>query len=75
MPPSRSGADSERSPTIYGPGIVYDADGNPLGTPDDLGLGGETPVRPGRPGRRPNRGGRNFISRALRGLGNLLTGD
>lgn len=31
MPPGRRGTDTERAPIIYGPGVVYDGDGNPVG--------------------------------------------
>jgi hypothetical protein len=47
-----------------------DMEGNPLGTPEGLGLDGGTAVRPGRNPRRPG-----LIARGLRGLGNRLLGN
>lgn len=36
MPPGRQGTDTERGVTVYGPGVVYDAEGNPVGFGDDF---------------------------------------
>jgi len=46
MPPGRRGSDTERGPMIMGPGVVYDAEGNPVGYADDFPeapSGGELP--------------------------------
>lgn len=69
MPPTRSGADTERTPGgfVMSPGVLYDADGNPIGWG---GGDDDVPTTPSRPGRRPGR-----ISRALRNLGNRLLGN
>lgn len=70
MAPTRGGRDVERGNNIMGPGIVYDAAGNPLGSPDMVGLDMSEPVRPGR---KPRRSG--LIARGLRGVGNRLLGN
>lgn len=68
MPPTRTGSDVERPGLNFPPGVLVDADGNPVGFEevDDL-----APNRPGRGGRR----GRNFVSRALRGLADRVLGN
>lgn len=72
MAPTRGGRDVERGATVFSPGVVYDAAGNPVGFNEgsDADVVPTRPGRPGRSGRRPN-----IISRALRGLGNRLLGN
>lgn len=59
MPPERRGADTERGMQIFGPGIMYDAEGNPIGAAGDFidfdePTGGTLPPPSGPPATGPN---------------------
>jgi hypothetical protein len=74
MAPTRGGRDVERGGQYFPPGVVVDMEGNPLGTPEGLGLDMTSlPTSPARPARPPRRPG--IIARGLRGLGNRLLGN
>ena len=43
MPPGRRGTDTERGAMPMSPGVVFDANGNPVGYGEDFEPGGATP--------------------------------
>lgn len=88
MPPGRRGTDTERGVQVYGPGVVYDAEGNPVGYGDDFpgapfgpptgppATGPNVPPAPGSTPRTPTAPPGTAVPRtprARQGRGNVLS--